>query len=71
MSNSAYRQASNPNTRKFDLGSGNYSHITWDNKPESRKASLDDVLDMGYAGNSATIRDVMDTTSGPFCYFYY
>ncbi|KAH7142037.1 hypothetical protein EDB81DRAFT_653224 [Dactylonectria macrodidyma] len=63
-------QASNPNMRKFDLGSGNYSHITWDNKPESRRASLDDVLDMGYAGKSATIKDVMDTTSGPFCYFY-
>jgi tyrosinase len=52
------------------MNGGNYGHITWTNQPESRKAKFTDKLDMGYAAESTTIGAVMDTTSGPFCYFY-
>ncbi|KAF3014290.1 hypothetical protein E8E14_011866 [Neopestalotiopsis sp. 37M] len=63
-------QALDPTTRLTDLDAGNYGHITWANEPESALTTLDDVLDMGYAGPSTTIREVMNTMSGPFCYFY-
>jgi tyrosinase len=53
-----------------EMNGGNYGHITWTNQPESRKANFSDKLDMGYAAESTTIREVMDTTGGPFCYFY-
>lgn len=52
------------------INGGDYGHITWANEPESRRASLDDVLDMGYAAPSTTIGEVMDTLGGPFCYLY-
>ncbi|EFX04978.1 tyrosinase central domain containing protein [Grosmannia clavigera kw1407] len=55
---------------KSDLNATNYGHITWANDPESRYTSLDDVIDLGYAGPNITIREVMDTTAGPLCYFY-
>lgn len=64
------RQTIDPVSRKSDLNATNYGHITWANDPESRYADLDDTIDMGYAAPSVTIREVMDTTSGPFCYFY-
>lgn len=63
-------QAIDPKKRNLDLSDGDYGHITWANEPPSRKASLKDPIDMGYAGDSTTIGDVMDTLSGPFCYFY-
>jgi tyrosinase len=53
-----------------EMNGGNYGHITWTNQPKSRKANFSDKLDMGYAAESTTIGAVMDTTNGPFCYFY-
>lgn len=64
------RQTRDPTTRYTQLDNGTYGHITWANSPASRLAELDDIIDMGYAGPSVRIRDVMSTTSGPFCYFY-
>lgn len=52
------------------MNGGPYGHVTWANNPPSRKAALKDNLDMLYAGDDATIGEVMDTLSGPFCYFY-
>ncbi|GAB7358402.1 hypothetical protein MBLNU230_g2471t1 [Neophaeotheca triangularis] len=52
------------------MNGGPYGHVTWANEPPSRKARFDDLLDLGYAGESATIGEVMDTLSGPFCYLY-
>lgn len=52
------------------MNGGDYGHVTWANKPPSRKAKFDDVIDMGYAAESTTIGEVMDTLSGPFCYLY-
>lgn len=31
---------------------------------------MDEVIDLGYSGDKITIRELMDTTGGPFCYFY-
>ncbi|KAL8383446.1 hypothetical protein RB595_010578 [Gaeumannomyces hyphopodioides] len=59
-----------PKTRYSDLGSGLYSHQTWANVPSSNLTSMDEMLDMGYSGGKITIGEVMDTTSGPFCYIY-
>lgn len=53
-----------------ELNGGVYGHVTWANEPASRKAKFSDVLDMGYAAESTTIGEVMNTLSGPFCYFY-
>lgn len=64
------RQTRDTSTRYTQLDNGTYGHITWANDPPSRLANLDDIIDMGYAGPSVRIRDVMSTTSGPFCYFY-
>ncbi|KAF2721222.1 Di-copper centre-containing protein [Polychaeton citri CBS 116435] len=67
-----YWQALNPRKRysEGEMNGGNYGHITWANAPASRKANFSDVIDMGYAGDSITIGEVMNTLSGPFCYFY-
>jgi tyrosinase len=67
-----YWQLLDPTSRHSEpeMNGGNYSHITWENQPESRKARFNDTLNMGYAAASTTIGAVMDTTSGPFCYFY-
>jgi tyrosinase len=64
------RQALDPATRHCDISGGDYGHMTWANEPPSRKVRLSDVIDMGYAGESTTIGEVMDTLSGPLCYFY-
>lgn len=63
-------QAIDPSTRQYDLNATDYGHRTWANSPESNYTELTDVIDMGYAGPSTTISEVMDTMSGPFCYFY-
>ena len=52
------------------MNGGNYGHLTWANAPESRKAHLNDTIDIGYAGPSTTIGEVMSTTGGQMCYFY-
>ncbi|KAH7311288.1 hypothetical protein B0I35DRAFT_437840 [Stachybotrys elegans] len=59
-----------PRSRFSSVSDGNYGHITWNNDPPSRKTQLDDVLDMGYAAESTTISEVMDTLSSELCYFY-
>ncbi|OHF04166.1 hypothetical protein CORC01_00505 [Colletotrichum orchidophilum] len=63
-------QAIDPATRYTELSGGEYGHLTWANNPASEKAQLTDMLDFGYSGPSIKIADVMDTLSGPFCYFY-
>lgn len=52
------------------MNGGVYGHITWENQPESRRALFSDKIDMGYAAESTTIGNVMDTLAGPFCYLY-
>ncbi|TLD10743.1 hypothetical protein PgNI_05666 [Pyricularia grisea] len=64
------RQQLDSSTRYIDLGKDLYAHQTWWNELPSPLTSVDDVLDLGYVGPSVTIREVMDTTKGPFCYFY-
>ncbi|KAK0626913.1 hypothetical protein B0T14DRAFT_534966 [Immersiella caudata] len=49
---------------------GPYAYATWANEPPSALASLCDVIDMGYAGDSTTIGEVMSITGGEFCCFY-
>ncbi|KAJ6447276.1 restless-like transposase [Purpureocillium lavendulum] len=64
-------QAIDPEARRDGLGGDEvYGHITWANTPPSRKTALNDTIDLGYAGDSIQIADVMDTLSGPLCYFY-
>ncbi|KAL2879822.1 hypothetical protein SGCOL_004866 [Colletotrichum sp. CLE4] len=63
-------QALDPTARQQELNGGDYGHITWANSPPSVKTQLTDVISMGYTGPSIKIEDVMDTMSGPFCYFY-
>lgn len=63
-------QTLDPTTRYTQLDNGMYGHVTYLNQPESALVTLDDVIDMGYVGPSTTIREVMSTTNGAFCYFY-
>ncbi|CAN8106402.1 unnamed protein product [Discula destructiva] len=45
--------------------------VTFLNDPPSRNASLDDYNQYGYAaGPPMQIKDLLSTTSGPFCYVY-
>ncbi|KAL7619804.1 hypothetical protein AAE478_010349 [Parahypoxylon ruwenzoriense] len=44
---------------------------TFLNSPPSPDTTLDDVIDLGYAGGGPiTMRELMSTTDGPFCYIY-
>ncbi|KAF2496332.1 Di-copper centre-containing protein [Lophium mytilinum] len=44
---------------------------TFLDSPPSANTTLDTVIDLGYAaGPQVTMRDLMSTTSGPFCYIY-
>lgn len=44
---------------------------TFLNSPASANTTLDDIIDLGYAGGGPIkIRDLMSTTKGPFCYTY-
>ncbi|KAK7189425.1 hypothetical protein DPSP01_001414 [Paraphaeosphaeria sporulosa] len=44
---------------------------TFLNMPPSANTTLDTVIDLGYAaGPPVTMRDLMSTTDGPFCYAY-
>ncbi|PVH67724.1 putative tyrosinase, partial [Cadophora sp. DSE1049] len=44
---------------------------TFLNFPPSANTTLDTMIDIGYAGGtSIAMRDLMSTTSGPFCYTY-
>jgi tyrosinase len=45
--------------------------VTFMNLTPSRNATLDDMLELGYAGSpQIPIRSAMSTTGGPFCYVY-
>lgn len=43
---------------------------TFMNGPPSPDATIEDILNMGVVGESRAIKDVLSTTSGPFCYIY-
>lgn len=44
---------------------------TFLNNPPSANATLEDVIEFGYAaGPSREIGELLSTTSGPFCYVY-
>lgn len=44
---------------------------TFLNLPPSANTTLDTVINLGYAaGPPVTMRDLMSTTDGPFCYTY-
>lgn len=44
---------------------------TFLDNPPSANTTLDTVIDLGYAaGPAVTMRDLMSTTNGPFCYTY-
>jgi len=41
--------------------------------PTAPKTTIEDIIDVGYAADSAPalpIKDLLSTTSGPFCYIY-
>jgi tyrosinase len=41
------------------------------NDPPSANTTLDFQIDLGFAaGSPITMKDVMSTTAGPFCYLY-
>ncbi|KFA68508.1 hypothetical protein S40285_05385 [Stachybotrys chlorohalonatus IBT 40285] len=44
--------------------------ITIANRPPSRDAVVDDILNIGVIGPNITIREAFDTLGGPFCYIY-
>ena len=44
---------------------------TFLNIPPSANTTLDTPIDLGYAaGPAVTVRDLVSTTAGPFCYIY-
>lgn len=51
---SNHRHILDPSARfsEAQMNGGEYEHITWANAPESRKAYLNDTIDIGYAGPS-------------------
>lgn len=61
-----YWQAQDPKKRQNALVGTN----TWMNNPPSAITTLDDLVDIGYAGESIRLGDTMSATSGPFCYVY-
>ncbi|KAK7959707.1 tyrosinase [Apiospora aurea] len=63
-------QAIDPENRTVLLDEGPYGHTTWNNEPPSPLTTMDDVINIGWAGPPTTMREMMSTTSGPLCYFY-
>ena len=60
-------QALDPGTRQYAL----YGTNTLLNQPPSANTTLDDTINLGYAGGTTVkFRDVMSTVKGPFCYIY-
>ncbi|KAK7985740.1 hypothetical protein PG988_003362 [Apiospora saccharicola] len=43
---------------------------TMNNKPPSDNVTLEDTFDMGYNGGKVTIKDLVSTMAGPYCYVY-
>lgn len=44
--------------------------ITINNQPPSKNATLDDIVGIDILAKPYKIRDLLDTTGGPFCYIY-
>lgn len=44
--------------------------MTMGNKPPSRKATLDDMVDLGGLREKQRLDDLLDSTFGVFCYVY-
>ncbi|KAK8062563.1 hypothetical protein PG997_014660 [Apiospora hydei] len=63
-------QAIDPENRTVLLDEGPYGHTTWNNEPPSPLTTMDDVINIGWAGPPTTMREMMSTTAGPLCYFY-
>ncbi|KAH6682868.1 putative tyrosinase [Halenospora varia] len=60
-------QGLDPETRQWSLAGTN----TMLDEPASANTTLDDPLDLKYSGGgTVTMRDIMSTTKGPFCYVY-
>jgi tyrosinase len=56
-----------PETRQYAISGTN----TMNNEPPSEDTTLDFMMNVGYSGGTnVTVRDVMSTTKGPFCYVY-
>ncbi|OAX85167.1 hypothetical protein ACJ72_00469 [Emergomyces africanus] len=47
-----------------------YGTLTLANIPPTRNGTLDDIIDVGPLAPPISVRDVMSTIDGPFCYFY-
>ena len=54
------------NTREKAVAGTN----TFLNLPPSADTTLDDIISLGYAGDSVRLGDTLSTTEGPFCYIY-
>jgi len=53
---------------RIDAISGTASFL---NDPPTANTTLDTKLDLGFAGGeTVSMKDLMDTTAGPFCYVY-
>lgn len=60
-------QNQDPENRIHTIG----DTITVNNSPPSRKAALNDTIDLGVnAPHSVKLAELVDTQSGPFCYSY-
>ena len=44
--------------------------ITWGNFPQSRAASIDDLVDVGPSGDPIKISELMSSIGGALCYIY-
>lgn len=48
-----------------------HSQITFGNRPVSRNATLEDLIELPFlAVEPATIGSLLDTLDGPYCYIY-
>ncbi|EEQ84436.2 tyrosinase [Blastomyces dermatitidis ER-3] len=47
-----------------------YGTLTLANIPPTRNGTLDDIIDVGPLAPPVSVREVMSTIDGPFCYFY-
>lgn len=56
-----------PEGKRYDEIAGT---LTVNNSPPSRNATLDDLLEMGPLGSTISIREGVNTLSGPYCYVY-
>lgn len=52
---------------RLDVVSGT---LTINNVPPTRNATLEDEVNLGVLAPPVRLRDLLDTTGGPFCYIY-